>query len=202
MFYASWVPNLASAHAFACCILTHIPQVESWWANARARFHDSLSPSLFRACSQCWNSFVVRSLAVFNFRNEWRKFKQEFLGALEYATECCLYVCVCVGKSVFGVPLVMIYSMDQHSNRIQPQNDRQNETVRVREYQSIITWCICLAWLLWVVFHPRKLSFVNSQKETCLCSYPILLPHGRFVSLTLCTTLIFVQMACASGMFY
>lgn len=26
-------------------------------------------------------------------------------------------VCVCVGKSVFGVPLVMIYSMDQHSNR-------------------------------------------------------------------------------------
>lgn len=201
MFYASWVPNPASAHAFACCILTHVPQVESWWANARARCHDSLSPSFFRACSQCWNSFVVRSLAVFNFRNEWRKFKQEFL--VHWSTRpSAVCMCVCVSEKVCLVFHLWWYIQWINIATEKPQNERQNETVRVREYQSIITWCICLAWLLWVVFHPRKLSFVNSQKETCLCSYPILLPHGRFVSLTLCTTLIFVQMACASGMFY
>lgn len=113
-----------------------------------------------------------------------------------------LSVCVCVSEKVCLVFHLWWYIQWINIATEKPQNERQNETVRVREYQSIITWCICLAWLLWVVFHPRKLNFVNSQKETCLCSYPILLPHGRFVSLTLCTTLIFVQMACASGMFY
>lgn len=91
------------------------------------RNQPKLIPFTIELAASCF-TLIRRMYSI--FQNEWFKLRQEFFGNMREANA----VCVCV----FGVcvPLVMIYSMDQHGNEAWPQTKRQNRE-HSKEYEEM-----------------------------------------------------------------
>lgn len=169
MFYAqSLAPESARLYFWLCRVPNSAFRVYSPFYILHAAYWLIFGAFLYKAmeCTQPWlKAKRLLALCVFNFQNEWRKLKQEYFQCTVWmerpsarvVSEKMCSECSYAGTNVH-VPLVMMYSMDQRSNKHSQTNETDRERMQfwaVSKYNHFgqlpcsVALCVRLKIFIW-----------------------------------------------------